>query len=153
MGKREILEEYMSSKDMDYKYFEYEESIHTVEDTVRVAKITAQEVTKSMIFEDNDGNAIRAIVLASDRVSTKRLRKALDIESVSLMESDDVLKRTNYPPGGMPCFGYEAITVVDPKVMEREKVYTGGGTTQSLMLVSSEDILKDTKAVIARIRK
>lgn len=153
MIERQQLETFLNNSDMDYKYFEYPESIHTVDETVRIASVTADEVTKSMIFADPNNRIVRAVVLAKDRVSSKRLRKVLGVESVTLMPPDEVTRRTKYPPGGMPCIGYKAKTVVDPSVMERKMIYTGGGTIYSLLLVSVADFERITSPIVARIRK
>jgi prolyl-tRNA editing enzyme YbaK/EbsC (Cys-tRNA(Pro) deacylase) len=65
----------------------------------------------------------------------------------------EVLARTGYPAGGTPSFGYEAIFLIDPKVMEKEKVYTGGGSENSLLLIFPPELQRANQGRIVRIRK
>ena len=53
--------------------------------------------------------------------------------------------------GGVPCFGYDAILVVDPKVFEKEFVYTGGGSEFALVRISTKEILKTRNPIIKKI--
>ena len=49
--------------------------------------------------------------------------------------------------------GYEAIFLIDPKVMEKETVYTGGGSENSLVLISPPELQRANQGRIVRIRK
>lgn len=55
---------------------------------------------------------------------------------------EEAYKRTGYPVGGMPCFGYDAILMVDTKIFENEYVYTGGGSEFSIVKISTKEIKK-----------
>jgi prolyl-tRNA editing enzyme YbaK/EbsC (Cys-tRNA(Pro) deacylase) len=65
---------------------------------------------------------------------------------------DEILEKTGYPCGGTPSFGYEAMFLVDPRVMEREVVYTGGGSETSLVKIGTEELVRANHGTILRIR-
>jgi Cys-tRNA(Pro)/Cys-tRNA(Cys) deacylase len=90
------------------------------------------------------------MVPAKFRVSTERLGKVLGTEPPEMANPSEAFKRTGYPVGGMPCFGYDAILIIDPKVLEKEYVYTGGGSEFSIVKISAEE-LKKLNPIIQRI--
>ncbi|MFX0185076.1 MAG: YbaK/EbsC family protein [Candidatus Hodarchaeota archaeon] len=56
--------------------------------------------------------------------------------------------------GGTPPVSIQNTQVlIDPKVMEMEKVIGGGGTRRHLLQISPQEIVQATGAIIPRIRK
>ena len=43
--------------------------------------------------------------------------------------------------------------LIDPIVMEREIVYTGGGSETSLVKINTEELVRANHGIILRIRK
>ena len=66
---------------------------------------------------------------------------------------EEILKKTGYPCGGTPSFGYNAEFLIDPKVMEKEIVYTGGGSENSLVKILTKELQKSNNGKIVRVRK
>jgi prolyl-tRNA editing enzyme YbaK/EbsC (Cys-tRNA(Pro) deacylase) len=77
----------------------------------------------------------------------------MEVESVRTATPEEILENSGYPVGGVPSFGFEAHFLVDPKVMEKEAVYSSGGSTTSLLKVSTKDLLEFSKGRLVRIRK
>lgn len=102
---------------------------------------------------DQNGNLIVAIVKGEDRASTSRVSKALNIARPRLATENEVLEGTGYPAGGVPSFGYRAEFLIDPRVTELTYVFTGGGSPNSLVKITVEDLLKVNKGIVVRIRK
>ena len=48
------------------------------------------------------------------------------------MTPDEMLAKTGYPCGGTPSFGFAATFLIDPRVMRKDEVYTGGGSETTL---------------------
>ncbi len=88
-----------------------------------------------------------------DRVSTSAVAKHLNVERVRIATAEEILEKTGYPCGGTPPFGFVARFLVDPRVMEKPCVYTGGGSQQSLVAIAPEEMLKANGAELAPIRK
>ena len=53
----------------------------------------------------------------------------------------------------MPSFGFKATFLIDPRVMEREIVYSSGGSENSLLKISPKEIQKANNGIIVRVRK
>ena len=104
-------------------------------------------------MNDAQGTVIVAIVKGEDRASTSRVAKALETEQVRTMLPEEMLDATGYPCGGTPSFGFSATFLIDPKVMEKDEVYTGGGSATSLVRVSPQALLQATGGQVARVRK
>ncbi|TAL48600.1 YbaK/EbsC family protein [archaeon] len=147
----EKLNDFIKTNNISAKHLQFDEGIHTVQDTLRVTGIDLKYITKSMIFKDRQGRTVVGMVPAEFRVSTSQLCKAMNA-SVELCSPQESLERTGYPVGGMPCFGYDAVVVIDNKIFENEHIYTGGGSEFSLVKISTEELKRILKPIIARIR-
>jgi prolyl-tRNA editing enzyme YbaK/EbsC (Cys-tRNA(Pro) deacylase) len=102
---------------------------------------------------DGQGNSIVAIVKGGDRASTKRVAKALNIERPRTATPEEILEKTGYPCGGTPSFGYKSKFLIDPKVMEKQIVFSGGGSEKSLLKISTKEIQRVSHGKIVRVRK
>lgn len=143
----------MIENSIDAEQYTYENTCHTVEEAASAAHVSPNDIVKSICLIDNDGNLIVAIVRGKDRVSTSRVAKALNIEIPQIATPEEVLDKTGYICGGVPSFGYEAIFLIDPKVMENELIYTGGGSPYSLTKISTKVLHQINKGQIVRVRK
>ncbi len=66
---------------------------------------------------------------------------------------EEILAKTGYPCGGTPPFGYQATFLIDPRVMEKEIVYTGGGSESSLIKIATQGLVQANQGLTVRIRK
>ncbi|WPC39794.1 YbaK/EbsC family protein [Clostridium sp. JS66] len=149
----EKLRGYMIENSIDAEQYTYENTCHTVEEAASAAHVSPNDIVKSICLIDDDDNLIVAIVRGKDRVSTSRVAKALNIEIPQIATPEEVLDKTGYICGGVPSFGYEAIFLIDPKVMENDLIYTGGGSPYSLTKVSTKVLHQINKGQIVRVRK
>ena len=74
-------------------------------------------------------------------------------KKVRIASNEEVLEKTGYPPGGVPSIGYEATFLIDQRVMEREFVYSGGGSIHSLLKINPIEIQHINKGTIVHIKK
>ncbi|MHA2065589.1 MAG: aminoacyl-tRNA deacylase [Candidatus Thorarchaeota archaeon] len=149
----EKLKHYMSENNINGELLSLGESCHTVQDAADAVGADVDEIIKNICLMDSEGNFIVAIVKGAHRVSTSRVAKILGTESVRTASPDEILKSSGYPVGGVPSFGFEAHFLVDPKVMEKEVVYSSGGSTTSLMKVATDVLLDSNQGRLIRIRK
>jgi prolyl-tRNA editing enzyme YbaK/EbsC (Cys-tRNA(Pro) deacylase) len=101
----------------------------------------------------SDGKVVCALVLGSNRASTERVSKVLNIERPDIAAPEQALEKTGYLVGGTPPFGYEAVFLIDDKIMEKDTVYAGGGTPNALVKISPKEIQRINHGIIARVRK
>ena len=148
----EKLRKYIEEHEIDAELLTFNQSTHSVADAAAAVGAEPEDFVKSIAMIGPDNQLIVAIVKGEHRASTSRVSKALKIERPRIAQPDEVLEKSGYPVGGTPAFGYEATFLIDPKVMEKEKVYSGGGSEQALTLMSPEEIQRANGAKLARVR-
>jgi prolyl-tRNA editing enzyme YbaK/EbsC (Cys-tRNA(Pro) deacylase) len=149
----EKIRDFISQNNLSAQHFRYDQSCHSVQEAAAAAGTTPDNLVKNICLVDASGNLIVAIVSGSDRVSASRIGKALNIERPRTATADEVLQKTGFLCGGVPSFGYKATFIIDPGVMEREYVYSGGGSEFSLVRISSHELLSTSGGIVVRVRK
>lgn len=149
----EKLKTYLRENNIAAEHLTFTESCHSVEDAAQAVKASADDFVKNICMICADGSLITAIVKGEDRVSTGLVGKALKIERPRMAKPEEILEKTGYICGGTPSFGYQAIFLVDERVMEKDFIFTGGGSENSLLKISTKDLQKANGAAILRIRK
>ncbi len=82
----------------------------------------------------------------------KRVGKLLGKTPPIIASAQQALEKTGYSVGGTPFIGYSAIRLVDKKIMEKEYVYSGGGSDRSLLKLWTSEMIR-FDPIIGRIRK
>jgi len=149
------LKNYIKTNGIDAKQFTFTKSCHSVTEAAQAVEANPTDFIKSICLLSGDEtiDPIIAIVSGTDRVSTKRVAKALDIERPTIATPEEVLSYTGFPCGGTPPFGYKATFLIDQNVMEKEIVYAGGGSEQSLIKIKTTKLQHTNQGTIYRIRK
>ena len=149
----EKLKKFLQDSNIQGEHFSFNQSCHSVEDAAKAANANTDDFVKNICMIDSNGNLIVAIVKGEDRASTSRVAKALNIERPRTATPDEILQKTGYPCGGTPSFGYDAKFLIDSRVMEKDIVFTGGGSEKSLVKISTKELQKANKGKIVRVRK
>ncbi|MBA1335591.1 MAG: EBSC protein [Firmicutes bacterium] len=149
----ERLQEFMDRNGVEAEHLVFEESCHSVEEAAAAANAAPEDFVKSICMIDDQERLIVAIVKGEDRASTSRVAKALNIETLRTATPQEILEKTGYVCGGVPSFGYEAVFLIDPKVMEKDAVYTGGGSENSLVRISPAEMQRINGGMIVKVRK
>jgi prolyl-tRNA editing enzyme YbaK/EbsC (Cys-tRNA(Pro) deacylase) len=147
------LQSYLEEQHIQAEHLSFDQPCHSVEEAARAVNASPQELVKSICLLDSDDQLITAIVKGEDRVSVSRIAKTLQREGLRLANPDEILEKTGYPCGGTPTFGYQAMFLIDPRVMEREFVFAGGGSETSLIKISPAELARANQGTILRIRK
>ncbi|MBS1266809.1 MAG: Proline--tRNA ligase [Candidatus Woesearchaeota archaeon] len=152
MDYEQKLRNYLDKNKIKCEHLIFKQSCHSVSDAAKAANAQETDFIKSICMMHKN-RLIVAIVKGEHRASTKRVAKALNIDRPRIATPDEVLQKTGYPVGGVPAFGYNAIFLIDPKVMEMKIVYAGGGSSKALTKVSAQEIQKANHGKIVRVRK
>lgn len=144
---------YINEQKIDGEHLHFEQSCHSIKEAAEAAQAAPSDFVKNVCMIDEDSRLIVAIVKGEDNASSKRVAKALNINRPRLASPEEILEKTGFPCGGTPSFGYEAIFIVDPKVLESTFIFTGGGSECSLVKISPESMLKANQALIERVRR
>jgi len=148
----ERLRKYIQEHGVEAEVLTFNQSTHSVAEAAAAVGASPGEFVKSICMIGPGGQLIVAIVKGEHRASTRRVAKALGIERPRVATPEEILEKTGYPAGGVPAFGYEATFLMDPKVLEKEKVYSGGGSENALTLMSPREMLRVNGAQVARVR-
>lgn len=146
------LRAYIEEQDIQAEHLSLGQSCHSVAEAARAVNASPEELVKNICLLDGEGQLITAIVKGEDRVSVSRVARALQREGLRMATPDEILEKTGYPCGGTPSFGYQALFLIDPKVMERELVYTGGGSETSLVKIQTGELVRANHGTLLRIR-
>ena len=147
------LKQYLIDEGSDGEHLGFKQSCHSVREAADAAGCDPTDVVKNICMIDANQHLIVAIVKGEDRASTSRVAKALDIERPSTATPEEILRLSGFPSGGTPSFGFSAKFLVDPKVLEKDIIYTGGGSANSLVRIASAELLKLNQGTVSRVRK
>lgn len=148
----EKLRKFIAENQIQAEHLSFNQSCHSVAEAVQAANASPKDIVKSICLLDQAGNLITAIVKGEDRASTPRIARLLEREAVRMATPEEVLEKTGYPCGGTPSFGYDSTFLIDPKVLEREMVFTGGGSETSLVKIAPTELLRTNQGSVVRIR-
>ncbi len=146
------LRQYITEHGIKAELLTFNQSTHSVAEAAAAVGANPEEFVKSICMIGQNNELIVAIVKGEHRASTSRVAKALGIERPRIAEPDEMLEKSGYPAGGTPAFGYDAVFLMDPKVLEKEKVYSGGGSEQALTLMAPDEMKRANNARIVRVR-
>ena len=144
---------YLEEQHIQAEHLSFDQPCHSVAEAAAAVKASPDELVKNICLLDGDSQLITAIVKGEDRVSISRIANALQREGLRLATPEEILEKTGYPCGGTPSFGYQALFLIDPKVMQREVVYSGGGSETSLVKIRTAELVRANEGTIVRIRK
>ncbi len=147
------LKKFIADNKINAEHLSFSQSCHSVAEAALAANVSEEDFVKNICMIDNNGNLIVAIVKGEDRASTSQVAKVLGIERPRIATPEEILEKTGYPCGGTPSFGYAGIFLVDERVMEKQIVYSGGGSQNSLVKISPDELVTANKGRIAKIRK
>ncbi len=146
------LKKYIKDNNIKAKVLTFNQSTHSVAEAAAAVGAEAEDFVKSICMIGPNEELIVAIVKGEHRASTNRVSKALGIERPRIANPGEMLEKSGYPAGGTPAFGYDAVFLMDPKVLEKEKVYSGGGSEQALTLMSPQEMRRANDANVVRVR-
>lgn len=149
----EKLKEFIRQHDLAAEHLSFEVSCHSVAEAAAAVNADPTDLVKNICLVGGNGQLIVAIVKGEDSASASRSAKALGLSQARPATEDEILERTGYPCGGTPSFGYAANFLVDPRVLEKSEIYTGGGSEYSLVKISPAELVKANQALVTRIRR
>ena len=146
------LKKYIKEYCIVCEHISFKASCHSVEEAAQTVNTEKDNFVKNICLIDSNENLIVAIVKGEDRVSISLVKKVLN-KKLRIARPEEILQKTGYPCGGTPSFGYNAKFIIDPKVMDKEVIYTGGGSENSLVKISSRELQKSNSGTVIMIRK
>lgn len=149
------LQNWLAEKDAKAEMIRFEQSVHTVEEAVEVSGHPVERFTKSIVMVSPDDKLVIAMVPAECRASTERVKKVLSLpDRPRLASNEETEARLGQSVGGnSPLNAGDATVLIDPKVLEKDWILTGGGDDRSLVKISIEELKGLVSFQKARVRK
>lgn len=149
----EKLKRFIRENGILAEYFVFEGSCHSVGEAARAANVSVEEIVKSICLIDLNGNLIVAIVNGIEKIDFSLVASALNISKPRIATIEEVLQKTGFPCGSVPPFGYASVFLIDPKIMEKEFVFAGSGSENSLVKISPKELQKANNGKIFKISR
>jgi Cys-tRNA(Pro)/Cys-tRNA(Cys) deacylase len=147
------LDSWLVANEVAAEQLFFKKSCHSVAAAAEAANADPDHFIKSICLKLDTGTLIVAIVKGEDRVSTKRVAKVMGSSEARLATPNEILEETGFPVGGTPPFGFKATFLIDPRVMEKDVVFAGGGSTKSLLHLKTKALQQANNGRTVRIRK
>lgn len=136
-----MLEEFIEANNINGLLQVFKKDVYSAVDASKLTKSPLEDIIKSILFIDPDGNGLLAIVRGDKKVSLEKLKKESGLKEFHLASSFEALDISGFPLGGMPPFGIYGIkTILDAKVLERETIWCGGGELNKLLQLSIKEL-------------
>ncbi|MCB1074421.1 MAG: YbaK/EbsC family protein [Simkania sp.] len=149
----EKLKQYMNEHQVEGSHLSFEVSCHSIAQAAEAVNGNSSDFVKNVCMMTSDDQLIVAIVGGEGSASSKKVGKVLGIDRPRLATPEEILKKTGYPCGGTPSFGFSAIFLIDPKVLEKDVIYTGGGSEKSLVKICPSFLQAINQGRIVNIRR
>ncbi|MBM9606108.1 aminoacyl-tRNA deacylase [Desulfopila inferna] len=150
------LQDWLHHNNVKAELLSFDKSVHSVEEAVAVSGYPVERITKSIVMlTAADDTIVIAMVPASKRVSTERVRKYLQLKERPLIADAELIeKRIGQQAGGnSPLSAGDAIILLDPELLQMDWILTGGGDDRHLVKISIEELRKAVPHKVTRVRK
>jgi len=119
---------------------------HTAEEAARALGTDLAHIAKTLLAHLADGRFVLCILRGDQRLDRKKLCRATGAKRMSLATADEVLQVTGYSVGAVPPFPIQSAlpAYMDPRVLEIDTVYCGGGDVDALLEVPTDELVRVT---------
>ncbi len=147
------MEAYLQKHGIKGRILTFEKHTMTVAHAEKQLGVSRENIIKSMLFVDEKGVPIIAIVTGDRKVNEEKLTKVSGAQKVRIARPRAVKSLTGYEAGALPPIGHRKPirTVIDPKVTTFDKVYGGGGAINALLEIDTQDLKRLTNAEVVDI--
>ena len=148
------LDNYIQKLGIQAKLLKLSVPTPTVESAAEAVGTTVDKIVKSLLFLI-DGQPTLVISPGTQRVDRKRLANHFKVsrKRVKLANAETVMEITGYEVGAVPPFGHPSklSVILEPSVLEESVVFAGGGSIDTLLEISPQEILRVTDATILEL--
>jgi Cys-tRNA(Pro) deacylase len=144
---------YIREKGVDARIIVFGESTHSSEQAARLLGCSVAQIAKSIVLVDDKHTCV--VVLSGDRkVDLKKLKWTVGV-NLRIATPDEVQQRTGYRVGGVPPFPHRVgvRVLIDHSVKRFTEVWAAAGDTNSLMRISTEQLINVAGGDLADVSK
>ena len=136
------------------------EDTPTVPDAARALRVSQEQIIKSLVFlvelsPAHDPQPVLVIAYGVRKVDDRLVARHLGVgrKRVKMARPEQALAITGYGVGAMPPFGHRAAlrTLLDPGVVAQGEVYGGGGEINAMLCLTTQELVRVTRAEIVPV--
>jgi prolyl-tRNA editing enzyme YbaK/EbsC (Cys-tRNA(Pro) deacylase) len=138
---------------LDIEIKEMSSSTRSAGEAARAIGCSVAEIAKSIVFKDQKGGPILAIVSGANQASTNKI-SAYFGENVMKANADEVKGSTGYVIGGVPPLGHanDIRIVIDKDLENFQYVWAAAGSPVTVFRISTADLKRATNAQFIDLR-
>ncbi len=149
------MKQWIEEQNVDAEMLRFPDSVHSVREAVAVSGYPVEKFTKSIVMLTPDERLVIALVPADARASTERVRKALGLtDRPRIVTAEESERSLGQQLGGNSSLNApNASILIDPKVLERDWILTGGGDDRNLVKLTVAELKRVVDYTEVRVRK
>lgn len=140
-----------------YSSYSYDASDGKIDGISVAAKLEKplEQVYKTLVLKGVSRNIYVFILPVADEVDLKKAAKASGEKSIEMISVKDILAITGYVRGGCSPFGMKKHypTFIDQSAALQPTIIVSAGKIGLQVELKTEDLLRETKAILADIRR
>ncbi len=140
------LEDFLEERELQAELFETTGEVKTVEDAAEEVGVENDHIIKSLVFFVNK-EPILVIGCGGKNIDEEKLKEVFETDEVRIASPVEVEEMTGYSIGEVPPVGVELSKVIEEEVLEKEKVYGGGGSVNHLLEIDPSDLIEEDTEV------
>jgi len=146
--------EYLNKRAISYQILTYHHKTKGAKYAAQALGLPPEIVTKSLVFQADNGSFMFALMSADGSVSEKKLARAGKHKRVAPASPHDAQRITSYLVGGISPLGArkDLPVFLDKAVTAHEEVVINAGARGTLVRLATTDLISITHAIIADIR-
>ncbi|AME08773.1 MULTISPECIES: Cys-tRNA(Pro) deacylase [Gemella] len=147
---------FLEEHGVEYNHYEFDVKSDAAKTGVGVADIIGKEhnqVFKTIMTTDGKGNYVVGVLMSEDSINFKKLAKAVELKSLSMLPLKDLTTITGYVKGGCSPFAMKKLfpTIIDIKCNNVETIIISAGKVGHQIEVKPDVLVELIDAKIADI--
>jgi len=135
---------FLESKKINFEVLNYEHEIKGAKFAAGVLNVPIEQMIKSIVIKDNNGNFYFCLMPGDMEISTKKAAKLLGAKTVDLSKQEEAERITGYLVGGISPFGSKKNlpVLLNSSLLNFEDIYINAGARGIILKLKSADLIK-----------
>lgn len=144
----------LDEQGIPYQVLMHAHKARNVEEAAAERGVSAQQLVKTLVARRPDKRHVIALVRGDQRLSLKKLARALDVKALEMAPEADVPRITGYQIGAVAPLGLRRTDVpiyVDHHILEQPQVSISAGRHDAGLELATEDLVRAVGGQVADI--
>ena len=143
----EQLNNILKENNADYLISTDSSNVRSAQEGAALYNISLSETTPTLILKTKE-KYYAAIICGNKRISFKKLKQVLNIQSISMADPQTVLALTGAKVGEISLINCAITTLVDIHVLKNKNCYGGCGIPNKTLRINTQDLIRITNAEV-----